>query len=225
MAGQLSAFGELEGIEGVFIADSNDLRCSALKLKDDRLCLFSPVTGLGEKALESLAGIGEVAFLLAPNHYHNKALRAYADAFPDAELCASDKAAPRLRKVTGLDIASLKNLRALLPPGVDFIEPVGLKTGEVWLRMRKHKETSWLVVDAFCGPKIQARRKEAAKPEILKPFPTYGTGDKAAYAAWVCQQIREDEPKRIIPCHGAVLRAQDLPAKLESLVQEVFVGS
>ncbi len=222
MAGQLSVFGKLDGVEGVFVADRNNLRCSALKLKDGRLCLFSPVDALGKEALESLAGIGEVAFLLAPNHYHNKALRAYSEAFPTAELCASDKAAPRLRKVTGLSIESLKNLKAGLPTDTDFIEPVGLKTGEVWLRLRGGKETSWLVVDAFCGPQIRADQKESDIPEILKPFPTYGTGDKAAYLAWVRQQIREDKPKRIVPCHGAVLRAEDLPAKLEDLVEEVF---
>lgn len=224
MAAQLSAFEKLEEVEGVYIAERNNLRCSALTLKDGRLCLFSPVAGLGSKALESLSEIGEVAFLLAPNHYHNKGLAEYAEAFPGAVLCAPDKAAPRLRAVTGLAIESLKKLEALLPTAVGFIEPDGLKTGEVWLRMNTGKQTSWLVVDAFCGPQMRAGLQESNAPEILKPFPTYGTGDKTAYAAWVQAQVREDKPKIVVPCHGAVLRANDLPAKLEGLVENVFGG-
>lgn len=224
MAAQLSNFVKLEAVEGVYTAERNNLRCSAFTLKDGRLCLFSPVAGLGTKALESLSKIGDVAFLLAPNHYHNKALAEYVEAFPEAVLCAADKAAPRLRKVTGLAIESLRDLEALLPAAVDFIEPDGLKTGEVWLRMKEGKKTSWLVVDAFCGPQMRAGLQESDAPEILKPFPTYGTGDKAAYAAWVQAQIQEDKPEIVVPCHGAVLRAKDLPAKLEGLVEDVFGG-
>lgn len=222
MAGQLSDFVKLDGVDGVYIAERNNLRCSALTLADGRLCLFSPVAGLGGKALESLSGIGEVAFLLAPNHYHNKALGAYREAFPKAKLCASDKAAPRLREVTGLAVEGLENLAVLLPAGVAFVEPEGLKTGEVWLRISAGKRTSWLVVDAFCGPQLRGGEKESDRPEILKPFPTYGTGNKSAYAAWVQSQIRTDKPEILVPCHGAVLRATDLPAKLEALVDEVF---
>ncbi len=222
MAGQLSGFVQLDGVDGVYIAERNNLRCSALVLRDGRLCLFSPVAGLGNKALESLSEIGEVAFLLAPNHYHNKALGAYCDVFATSELCASDKAAPRLAEVTGLTLENLEKLTALLPAGVNFVEPEGLKTGEVWLRISAKKQTSWLVVDAFCGPQIRAGQTESDTPEILKPFPTYGTGDKTAYAAWVQAQIREDKPKIVVPCHGAVLRAKDLPVKLTKLVDEFF---
>lgn len=224
MADQLSAFVKLDALEGIYIAERNNLRCSALTLKDGRLCLFSPVAGLGKMALESLSRIGEVAFLLAPNHYHNKGLAEYAEAFPGAVLCAPDKAAPRLREVTSLPHESLKNLEALLPTGIDFIEPDGLKTGEVWLRMNAGKQTCWLVVDAFCGLQMRAGLQESNTPEVLKPFPTYGTGDKAAYATWVQAQIRKDTPEIVIPCHGAVLRAKDLPAKLKGLVEEVFGG-
>lgn len=222
MANQLSAFKELEGCEGVHIADRNNLRCTAIRLKDGRLCLFSPVAGLGKKALESLAELGEVAFLLAPNHYHNKGLAEYARTFPAAEACASEKAAPRLKKVTGVKVNGLTALEALLPSGAVRLEPEGLKTGEVWLSLKSGGQRCWLVVDAFCGPQKQAKQEESDEPEILKPFPTYGIGDKAAYRSWVLSQIRSDKPKMLVPCHGAVLRAPDLPERLEALVGKAF---
>lgn len=222
MSNQLSTFRELDGCGGIHIAERNDLRCTAIRLKDGRLCLFSPVAGLNKKALESLSELGEVGFLLAPNHYHNKGLAEYQRAFPAAEACASEKAAPRLKKVTGVTVKGLAALEALLPSGADLLEPEGLKTGEVWLRWKSGKQKCWLVVDAFCGPQKQAKQQLSDEPEILKPFPTYGIGDKAAYRSWVLPQIRGDKPKTLVPCHGAVLRAADLPAKLETLVGKAF---
>ncbi len=222
MAKQLSAFREPDGFAGIYVAECSHLRCTAFRLKDGRLCLFNPVAGLGEKALESLAELGEVAFILAPNHYHNKGLAEYARVFSSAVVCASEKAAPRLEKVTGVAVDGLAALAALLPAGAGFLEPAGLKTGEIWLRWGPDGARGWLVVDAFCGPQVKPADQESDAPEILKPFPTYGTGDKPAYAAWARAQIDEDKPEILVPCHGAVLRANDLPAKLEKLLSESF---
>ena len=222
MAGELSAFVKLDGFEGVYAAHKGNLRCSAIRLKDGRLCLFSPVQGIGRKALDSLAKIGEIAFLLAPNHYHHKGLKAYAEAFPGALLCAPDEAAPRLQKVTGLQFGGLGPLQAVLSANTDIIVPEGLKTGEMWLRVGDGTQTAWLLVDAFCGPKMGNGAADVETPETLKTFPTYGTGDKTVYKAWVKKQIRNDNPEVLVPCHGAVVRANDLPAKLETLVDEIF---
>ena len=222
MARQLSAFERLDGHDGLFVAHNGKLRCSAIALKDGRLCLFSPVQGLGPEARESLAEIGEVAFLLAPNHYHNKALKEFTEAFPAAGLCAPQGAIERLQKVTGLEFESLEVVESSLIKAMDFVEPAGLKTGEAWLRCRNGSGVAWCVVDAFCGPQIRKSQPGCDTPELLKTFPTYGTGDKAAYKAWVQKQIHSDKPQTLIPCHGAIVRAKDLPAKLEALVDAVF---
>ncbi|WP_282610700.1 hypothetical protein [Pelagibius sp. Alg239-R121] len=222
MTNQLSAFEKLDGVVGVYVAHKGNLRCAAIRLTDGRLCLFSPVRGIGPTALESLAEIGEVAFLLAPNHYHHMGLREYAGTFPDARVCAPDGAAPRLRKVTELPVESLEAIENLLGDEASFITPEGLKTGEVWLRIKGAKKTSWLVVDAFCGPQFRIDAMTSSEPEVLKPFPTYGTGNKPLYAAWATAQIRDDKPEILIPCHGTIVRAQDLPAKLEKLIEVTF---
>ncbi len=222
MPRELSAFERLDGYDGLFMAHNGKLRCSAIALEDGQLCLFSPVQGLGQEARESLGEIGEVAFLLAPNHYHNKALREYAEAFPAARLCAPQGAIGRLEKITGLELENLEIVESSLMKTMDFVEPAGLKTGEAWLRCRNGASMAWFVVDAFCGPQIRKNQPSSDQPELLKTFPTYGTGDKAAYKAWAQKQISGDKPQALIPCHGAIVQAQDLPAKLEKLLDEAF---
>ena len=218
MAAVLSSFEPVDGLDNVYTAQKATLRCTAIALRDGGVCLFSPVQGLGDAAKDSLSAIGRVTQLLAPNHYHNKGLAEYADAFPDAILCASAAAAPRLRKVTGLDPADLGNLKMTLPRNMKLIETDGLKTGEVWLRSSAGGRTTWFVVDAFSGPKAGKSGGVADAPEMLKTFPNFGVADRTVYAAWVAEQIDRDRPDTVVPCHGAIVRAPDLPKKLAALV-------
>ena len=150
----LGPFGGVESLQGVYAANSANLRCTAIKLTDGGICLFSPVSGLGEEAMASLENIGPVTFLLAPNHYHNRGLAEYAEAYPAAQLCASKAASPRLEKQTGLSFETPGGLSKLLPKGATIYEPEGLKTGEVWMRFSGGTTSAWLVVDAICGSKI-----------------------------------------------------------------------
>jgi len=222
MAGKLSVFTGLEGVENVYTAENGNLRCMAIALRDGSVCIFSPVQGLNEAAVESLARIGAVRFLLAPNHYHNKALKEYADVFPKAQLCAPDGAIPRLQKITGQRLDNLDGVKALLEKHSDFIEPEGLKTGEVWLRIKAKSLTAWLVVDAFCGSKIEAGKTHADTPELLKTFPSFGVGQKDAFVSWVNDQIGRDQPGVVVPCHGSIIRAEDLAKKLKKLISDNF---
>jgi len=216
LAQKLTPFEELDGVEGISCSLTDKLRCSAILLKDQSICLFSPVTGLHPAVLESLTIIGEVKFLFAPNHYHNKGLREYAGAFPEASLCATDAASTRLQKATGLDFQTLEKLETLLPKNIRLLFPEGLKTGEAWLRIETATTVAWLVVDAFMGS------ESADKPELLKTFPSYGVGDKKVYGAWVRNQIEKDQPRILVPCHGPVIRSDSLSDQLNQLVDNVF---
>lgn len=216
MAKKLSPFEQVEDIDGVFSAKTDKLRCIALVLKDGSICLFSPVSELNEEAMKSVSAIGEVRFLLAPNHYHNKGLQEYAEAFPDAVLCAPEAAISRLENITGLKFASLEELSRLLPKNADFVFPDGLKTGEAWLRIQTGEFVAWIVVDAFCG--LDA----GASPGLLKTFPSFGVADKEVYKTWVLQQIEDDDPKVLLPCHGPVVRSGNLSSELRVLVESTF---
>ena len=221
MASKLSPFRPLDAADGIQIARRADLRCSAITLKDGSLCLFSPVSGLNDAVIESIAGIGNVAFLLAPNHYHNQALAEYVAAFPNALPCAPQGAVRRLEKITGLSFEKTERLAALLPDGTDIIEPAGLKTGEIWLRKRGDGPTLWMVVDAFKGPKDAPALSWSKTPELLKTFPKFGIRDRDVYRDWLLAQIAGDQPQVLVPCHGGLVRAPDLPIRLEALVEEL----
>jgi hypothetical protein len=220
----LSAFARLDGIEGVYLATRGGLRCSAIRMAGQNLCVFSPVLGLGDEARLSLSAIGEVTHLLAPNHYHNSGLAEWAAAFPKARLCASLTAAPRLSKQTGLSFDDLTGIIRLLPNSHSILSPDGLKTGEIWVRSQTEAQTAWFVVDALSGPKAAAPPARSGDPEVLKTFPTYGVGEMSKYSGWFLNQLKIDQPQLVIPCHGGIVAGTNLPQKLLDLHAKTFGG-
>lgn len=214
---ELSAFVPIPYHTEIWSAQKGTLRCTALRLSDGSLCLYSPVLGLSEKAKASLSARGEVAYLLAPNHYHHKGLNEYAEAFPKAKIVCSGDAQARVEKQTGLTFEGLERLEFLLPNGCDFAEPDGLKTGEVWLVIKTQKERLWIVCDSFKGPKGEAGHV-GQTVDMLSTFPKYGIKDKDAYAAWLQSRAAADEPTMIIPCHGSMVRSELLAKEVASLL-------
>ncbi len=222
MAKGLSEFEAVEGVPGISCARKGTLRCTAVSLKTGEICLFSPVQGLGDAARASLGGLGAVRFLFAPNHYHNKAIAEYAAAFPDAELVAPEAATPRLEKVTGHTFHGLGRLSATLPATMTLLHPEGLKTGEAWLRVEAEGSVTWVVVDAFCTTKGNAKVAVTETPELLGTFPKFGVADAGVYRRWVEERIAADKPDTVIPCHGAIIRSGELHASLRALIAKSF---
>jgi hypothetical protein len=213
MSRSLSEFVPIPQQSDIWSAQLGGLRCTALRLRDGSLCLYSPVPGLGDAARDSLAAFGRVAFLLAPNHYHNKGLAEYTAAFPDAALVCSPRARPRLEKQTGLPFEGVNLLENLLPNDCRIVEPDGLKTGEVWLL----KDTTWVVCDAFAGPSGKSGSIET-RIEFLGTFPTYGIKDKEAFARWVKEELSVRPPTLVVPCHGSTIQSETLTKDINSLL-------
>ena len=220
MAQKLGSISPVKGLEKLYVFDAGSLRCVALQLTGGGLCLYNPVQGLSTVSAEDLQDLGSIKYLLAPNHYHNRALREYSDYFTAAKVCGSRAATPRLKKLTRLELIGLTGLKRKLPAAVSLIEPQGLKTGEVWLRVKQSNQICWIVGDAFCGPAKGNRNSFSAMPELLKPFPTYGIGNRTEYVAWVTSQIEADLPTTVVPCHGGLIRSKQLPQKLLKLVSQ-----
>lgn len=217
MSKALSTFIPVVEQSNLWSAQKGNLRCTALRLRDGTLCLYSPVLGLDDAARTSLAGLGEVSVLLAPNHYHHKGLKEYATAFPDATLMCSERARPRLEKQTGLTFETLGALAPVLPDDCELFEADGLKTGEVWLSLSGSDPRVWVVCDAFKGP--------AGKPglvhaqiELLGTFPSFGIADKTRYGAWLDQTLKQAPPKLVVPCHGSIVQSDDLAADIKGLM-------
>lgn len=221
MSKQLSAFEPLPGYSGVYTAQNGNLRCTAIRLRSGGLCLYSPVSGLGDTARESLQRLGDVTHLLAPNHYHNKALPEYSAAFPQAPLCCTIQAMTRLKKQTSLDFKPLNEAEISLPSGVRFVEPVGLKTGEVWVEVASETGRVWIVTDAFRGPKT-AGAGYSKEPELLGTFPTFGIKDRTAYHGWLAAYVGDAHPTMIVPCHGSIIQGYQLGAQALGLVKDLL---
>ncbi|WP_299043264.1 hypothetical protein [uncultured Tateyamaria sp.] len=218
MSKTLSAFRPVDGADGlVHSARKGNLRCTAIRLRDGGLCLYSPVAGLGMAARDSLEALGPVAYLLAPNHYHHKGLAEYCAAFPDAQLICSTAARPRLETQTSLSFAACEDADLGLPPLARVVVPNGLKTGEIWIALRTGSDMIWIVTDAFCGEQAASDTVSDA-PRLLGTFPRFGIGDRSAYRAWLAGQVATAAPTRIIPCHGSIIHGDALGAQALQLI-------
>ena len=217
MSKLLSEFVPIPDQSEIWSAQKGSLRCTALRLRDGSLCLYSPVLGLGDCAKSSLSKLGEVSHLLAPNHYHNKGLSEYSEAFPAAKLICSNRARPRLAKQTGLSFADLQTVEPILPNGCKLAEPDGLKTGETWLIVDTTSERIWIVCDSFKGPNGTVGHV-GEQVEMLGTFATYAIKDAEAYTAWIKAKIDGAAPSMILPCHGAAVRSENLAVDILSLL-------
>lgn len=218
---KVTDFYEAAGLDGVYIARSGKLSCTALALRNGGLCLYSPVAGLEKSQHKLLTELGGVSALLAPNHYHNKGLKDHANAFPDASVLCSDMAKPRLQKITGLAFEPLDILRAELPDGQTILEPAGLKTGEVWVQIESGSDIAWVVTDAFSA-RLLATGVYGNSATMLGTFPRYGVKDAGAFKNWVKEQVSSAKPTILLPCHGSPVKASDLGAQLVGLLDEVL---
>ncbi|WP_119166362.1 hypothetical protein [Algihabitans albus] len=220
MSRYLSAFGPVEGLEGLFSAQKDALRCTAIRLVWGDLCLYSPVLGLGDAALESLQALGEVTYLLAPNHYHHKGLDEYREAFPTAKVCCTAAAKTRLEKQTGLSFEAVHEAAPAFPGNTCLVEPRGLKTGEIWIRAHRGEQLVWIVTDAFCGTK-GSLGAVVDRPQLLSTFPSFGIADREAYRDWLSEEIANRPPTMIVPCHGSVVAGQTIASDVLKLLQDL----
>jgi hypothetical protein len=215
MTGSRQKLEAVVGFEDLWVARRGNLSCVAVSLKTGRTCLYSPV----EKLSAEFAGKDPVRFLLAPNHYHNKAIGEYSEAFGDAHLVCSDAARPRLEKVTSQKFSGLAALGDELPAGVTLVEPEGLKTGEVWLHVQTGSKVAWIVTDAFCG--LKGTGDEQSKIGFLKTFPKYGVRDPDLFASWVRSRLEFETPDLVLPCHGDKVRSPSLKSDILALMSDL----
>lgn len=217
----IQPFSPVGGLDGVYIGRAGKLNCIAFRLRDGSMCLYSPVAGLETSAGDSLARLGGVSMILAPNHYHNKGLTGHTDTFPNASLVCSKNAEPRLKKITGLAFDPIDTLKSQLADNQRLLEPEGLKTGEVWVETRTQSEIAWIVTDAFSA-KLHSQGVCAEAPNMLGTFPRYGVKDASVYKDWVNTQLSADRPSLLLSCHGSPVNSPDLDAQLIGLLTDTL---
>lgn len=217
----IQPFSQVADLDSVYVASKGKLSCFAFRLRNGDLSLYSPVAGLEENARDTLAKLGGVSVMLAPNHYHNKGLKGHADAFPDAALVCSKGAEPRLKKITGLVFGPINTLKSQMAENHRLLEPEGLKTGEIWIEIRTPSQTAWIVTDAFTA-KRHPPGVCADAPDMLGTFPRYGVKDASVFKDWVSAQLSASPPTMLLSCHGSPVHAPDLDAQLRGLLTDTF---
>ncbi len=206
------------------------LRCVAVSLADGSLAIYSPLRKLGNAAHQSLAELGKPALLVAPNHFHYLGLREYLDRHgPDCRTVCSEVASPRIAARSRCQLHPLSALTERLPEHIEVLEPPGLKTGEVWLRIRTGEGMAWVVSDAFFTLARVPRgamgwfcRLTGTAPGIRigRTFTTLAVARGGAYRDWLVQAIDRDRPAILIPSHGEIISDAELPSRLRELARQ-----
>jgi hypothetical protein len=204
------------------------LRSVALRLADGTLAVYSPIRRLPDGAHAALTALGRPALLVAPNHFHNMGLREYGAAYPDAAVVASARAAPRIAKKSGREVADPARLRAALPSHADLLIPPATRAGELWLSIHGPGARAWVVGDALFNI---ARTPLSVMGLILKamsisPGLRIGSSfrwllaDRAAYREWLLARLADERPTMLIPCHGDIIADAALPERLREVVEK-----
>lgn len=219
---------------GLFSAERRALdgwcvRSVALPLRTGGLLLYSPTRSLGEEAHGWLAALGTPQFLLAPNHFHHLGIGEHRERYPSSVICASERARPRVERMTGQRVHSLDGLRQVLPPHVTVLEPEGTRAGEVWLRVETRDGVAWVVSDAFfnmaqtpAGLSGLFCRATGTTPglRVGSTFLWLALSDRRRYRRWLLDQLAADRPRMLVPGHGEVIAGVDLSDTLRILAEK-----
>lgn len=202
------------------------VRMAVIGLGDGGLLVVSPGAPTSDARFEALAKWGTPRFLLAPNHFHNGGIAAWKARFPDATVVAHERALARLRKkVPGVQFQDLTALRAALPEGVRVFSPPMAKQGETWVSLKTADGTGWFVTDGLLneermpgGPLGLLMKVIGFRAGLLTNpfFKRFFLTDKAAYKAWVAEELERDKPTLFVPSHGTVLRGPDVGDRLRA---------
>jgi hypothetical protein len=201
------------------------LRSTAVALGEGRVAVYSPLPVMEAGGHAELARIGRPTFLVAPNHFHNGGLAGHAAAHPGVEIVATATAVPRLRRRCRRAVADPSRLGAILPAGVALLVPPSTRAGELWLCVQGAAGRAWLVADAFFNIARTPRTPMGLLLRLLGISPGLRIGtsfrwlirDRAVYRDWLLATLRERPPTTLIPCHGDILHAPDLPDRLARL--------
>jgi hypothetical protein len=191
---------------------------------DDCDVIVSPIRGLAETLTPDPT---RPTVFLAPNYFHYLGLAEWLAHRDGSTAAATETAARRIGKKSGVECAPIESLAERLPAGVELLEPPGLKSGESWLSIElADGRRAWVVSDAFFALEANARgftgfmlwlTGTAPGLRIGRTFTGLALADKKAYKAWLLDQIAADRPRVLIPAHGAIVDDDSLDEQLAAV--------
>jgi len=203
-------------------------RSSGFLSRDKRLLLYGPGPSLIDILPPELSQTEPAPMALIPNAFHHMGVKAWRERYPQLITVAAPGALKRLQKKGHRDIQPLDRLKKELPENISVLEPVGLGYGEVWLRVQREGEVTWIVGDAFFNyARYSKKFKSRLTQKILQAAPGLKMSsvvkyflikNRKEYKDWLMTQLDQDRPTTLVPVHGEILRDSDLPTKIRDLV-------
>lgn len=210
-----------------------NVRTAVVRLRDGGLLVVSPYKDMPVDLQDGLTRLGEVRWILAPNHFHNLGIDACVARFAHARVVASAIARRRLPAHVAAPILPLEAMVAELPDHVSLLEPPGTRNGEVIVRVVTGAGVLWIVADAFFhlpvaptgAPGLFVRAVDLGPGlRVGCTFKWIALADRALYGRWIRQALAADRPTVLVPGHGDVLRGADLTDRLRAQVDRKLPG-
>lgn len=204
-------------------------RCTALRLADGGVLVVSPGATMDEFTLLELNQLGRPAVLLAPNGLHHLGIAAWRERYPWVRVLASARTRGELACRGIWDVGPLEHLAGRLPDGAAVLEPPGIRSGETWLRVSLESGVAWVVGDALLnlaslprGWRGVALRRAGVTPGLaMSPlFRWLAVRDRATFGSWLTLHLEADRPRVLVPAHGEIYAAPDLPERLREIARE-----
>ncbi|MBP6217830.1 MAG: hypothetical protein KA436_04510 [Oligoflexales bacterium] len=190
------------------------MRTVAIRTDDGGLIVYNPVRNLGQDIHSELAKIGDVRWVISPNHYHTLAADGWQQLYPKAKFFAHLQAHPRLKKQTKVSWLDIVDLIPILPKGVTLKKPRGLKTGEIGLCLERPDIKMWIFGDLFFNiPKLPPGlfgfilRLGGTAPGLhsSRVFRLIAVSDRQDFLQWLQENLAQDRPQCFVPTHGEIL--------------------
>jgi hypothetical protein len=204
-------------------------RTTVVRLATGGLLAINPGLPLAATAKADLQAIGNVEYLMAPNHYHHLGLAAWRQVFGPIPVVACAAAQPRLRARGHAPLCEPGAIEPLLPDNAKVLLPPGTRTGEAWLRLDIGGQAGWIVGDAFFHVPRTPRNAAGLFLRLsgttagLRIGATFKWGhlrDRRVYREWVGRLLDGDPPTTLIPAHGDVLTDADLARRVRRLLDD-----
>jgi hypothetical protein len=205
---------------------------NALAVKgDDGMIVVSPPCNVAAGVYDDLADFGPVRALVASNAFHHMGMPCWREKFPAAKLFAPAQSIARVKKHTKLDdVAPLSDAKGVAGANVDLVDLPHYKTGEVLVRIKHDRGTTWYVTDFLMnlpslppGFLFRTLFKWTGSAPGLKfnnVAPMFMVKDKKALKRWLAGAVDEAPPTRLVPAHGDVVDLSSEPKRL----REIFVS-
>jgi hypothetical protein len=204
-------------------------RMAVIRLSGHRLLVYSP-TALSDRLAHDLSALGRVAYLVAPNKIHNRALADWGGRYPDAALYA-----PSGLRERRPDLSVLAVLGDEAPTVWGEEVELTVTAGNVFFSeaLLYHRRSRTLLV----GDLIENLDRSTASPLGLAVARLFGVGpgpspspefrlytDDADAATGPFARAVAWDPQRIFLCHGRPI-TDDAGAVLRAVTTTILRGA